>query len=363
MGYGPKVWMSSLRAVVELASEAAWADAAARTARDLFDPREHRAILSCGPPHMIHRSARSLSRRTGIPLVLDLRDPWSRSERLLFSLATPLWYDLARRIERRAFEHASLVVMNTPAARQVMCRDYPAMAEKILSVTNGFDQDEVPPARREKAFVLAFAGSIYLDRSPRQLFRAVAQVSRELGLDAAKLRVELMGHFDLEAIRRMSREEGVEDLVVLTPPGNVRDVVALLARSAMLVNLPQDSDLAIPSKIFEYMIFPAWLLVLASPESATAQVLEGTDAFVVEPDDVTRMAELIRTSFLTYQQGGRPEPVARDPRLGRAYQADLLFDALDRCLADRSRPRSELADQRAATIRAEASFRSRQTKS
>ena len=340
MGYGPSVWLSSLRAIVEISNESAWADAAAGAARRIVDPSTHRAIISCGPPHMIHDSARVLSRRTGIPLVLDLRDAWSRIERVLNSFATPLWYQLAERIESRAFAHASLVVMNTPAAREVMCRVYPAIAEKIISVTNGFDEMEVPSGPLELAFVIAFAGSIYIDRSPRNLFRAVRRVSNELGLDAAKLRVELMGSFDVPVIREMSRVEGVENQVVLRPPGSVRDVATLLGRSAMLVNLAQDSDLAIPSKIFEYMVFPAWLLVLATRESATAQVLEGTDAFVVDPEDVTRMSDVIRESFLTFQRGGRPRPVARDPRYGRTYQAELLFDALDRCLAD---PASESA--------------------
>lgn len=344
MGYGPSVWRSSLRAILEVLNEAAWADAAARAARQIIDPSEHRAIISCSPPHMIHRSARALSQRTGVPLVVDLRDPWSRNERVPASFATPLWYEIAERVEARAFAHASLVVMNTPAARQVMCSAYPRMAEKIISVTNGFDEGAVPTCAREDPFVLAFAGSIYIDRTPRQLFRAVRRVSDELGLDASELKVELMGYFDAPLIRQMGREEGVEDRVVLRPPGNVREVAALLARSAMLVNLPQDSNLAIPSKIFEYMVFPAWILALGTRESATAQVLEGTDAFVVDPEDVERMAEVIRESFLTYRREGRPRPVAREPRLGRAHQAALFFDALDRCLAEPSRPLQSFAN-------------------
>jgi glycosyltransferase involved in cell wall biosynthesis len=337
LGYGPSVWMSSIRAIVELANEAAWADAAAGAAQAIIDPNRHRAIISCGPPHMIHRAARRLSQRTGLPFVVDLRDPWSRNERLLWSLATPLWYDVAERIEARTFARASLVVMNTPAARQVMSRAYPELASKIIAVTNGFDEEAIPTVSRDEAFVISFAGSIYLDRSPRHLFQAVAQVSKALALDRSKLRIELMGHYDVDAIRKMSREEGVEEQVDLLPPGNVRDVAALLARSAMLVNLPQDSDLAIPSKIFEYMIFPAWILALAVPESATGQILQGTDAHVVRPEDVAGMTEVIRDCFLAHRRGVQPQPVARDPRLGRSHQASLFFDALERCLEDTSR--------------------------
>lgn len=333
MGYGPSVWMSSLRSLFEVLNEGAWANDAARAAEAIIDASEHRAIVSCGPPHMIHHAARRLSQRTAIPLVLDLRDPWSRNERVLADFATPLWYDMAQQFERRAFEHASLVAMNTPAAREVMRQAYPRMADKIIAVTNGFDEVQVPLGPRDAAFVIAYAGTIYIDRTPRNLFRAVRRVADELGLDASRLKVELMGHFDEPTLRAMSRAERVEEHVVLRPPGNVRDVAALLARSAMLVNLPQDSNLAIPSKIFEYMSYPAWILALATPDSATGQVLAGSEAFVVEPEDVSRIAAVIREAYERDRRGERPQPVARDPRLGRAHQGALLFDALERCLA------------------------------
>ncbi|MBK7947586.1 MAG: hypothetical protein IPK00_02310 [Deltaproteobacteria bacterium] len=331
-GYGPSTWRPALNALLEIADDAAWADAAAELAGRFFDPRLHRAIVSCGPPHMIHAAARRLARRVGVPLVVDLRDAWSERERLHASFASALWFRLAGLFEARAFEQASLVVMNTPAAAMLMARVYPALASKILSVTNGYDEEEGLVADFGPAFVIAYAGSIYLDRSPRNLFRATRQVARELELGANDLRIELMGNFEVELIRGMAREEGVEDRLVLHPPGNLRDVAKLLSRAPMLVNLPQDSDLAIPSKIFEYIVRPAWVLALAVQASATGQVLAESRADVVAPEDVAGIARVIRARYLAYRAGERPKPIADDPRLGRAYQAGILFDAIERCV-------------------------------
>lgn len=329
-GYGPSTWRSAINALQEIADDAAWADAAVELAGDCFDPRLHRAIISCGPPHMIHAAASRLALRVGVPLVVDLRDAWSERERLHASFASALWFRLAGQFEARAFEQASLVVMNTPAAAKLMARVYPALASKILSVTNGYDEEEGLVADFGPAFVLAYAGSIYLDRSPRNLFRATSQVARALELGADDLRIELMGNFEVDLIRGMAREEGVEDRLILHPPGNLRDVAKLLARAPMLVNLPQDSDLAIPSKIFEYIVRPSWVLALAVQESATGQVLAETRADVVAPEDVAGIARVIRERYLAYRAGERPKPIADDPRLGRAYQAGILFDAIER---------------------------------
>jgi len=331
-GYGPSTWRAAVHAVLEIANDAAWADEAARVAERCFDPRVHRAIVSCGPPHMIHSAAQRLSRRFGVPLVVDLRDAWSERERLHASFASALWFRLAAHFEKQSFERASLIVMNTPAAAQLMARVHPALAPKILSVTNGFDEEPGIEADFGPGFVLAYAGSIYLDRSPRNLFRATRQVAQELALETGDLRIELMGSFDAEMIRTMAREEGVEDRLVLHPPGNLKAVSKLYARAPMLVNLPQDSDLAIPSKIFEYIVRPAWVLALAVPESATGQVLAGTRADVVPPDDVAGIARVIRERYRAYRAGDRPKPIADDPRLGRAHQAGVLFDAIERCL-------------------------------
>jgi hypothetical protein len=182
---------------------------------------------------------------------------------------------------------------------------------------------------------MAYTGSIYIDRSPRNLFRAVRQVADGVGVGGSDLHVELMGHFgklDGRSIAEISKEEGVEDLVTLHPPGSVRDVAALLSRAAILVNLPQDSHLAIPSKIYEYMVYPSWLLALAEPGSATAQILADTAADVVHPEDVEGIASVIQRCFSAYRRGVRPDPVASDRRLGRSHQASTLFDAIERCI-------------------------------
>jgi hypothetical protein len=219
--------------------------------------------------------------------------------------------------------------MNTPAAREAMCREYPVHAEKLICVTNGFDDDALPEPAHGKVFVLAYAGAIYADRSPRNLFRAVRLVADALELGAGDLQVELMGHFDVDSIREMSRQEGVLEHVTLHPAGSIRDVAGLLSRAAILVNLAQDSNLAIPSKIFEYMVYPSWLLAFAERDTATGQILAGTGADVIHPEDVEGVTHVIRRCYEKYRNGVRPEPVANHRELGRAHQAAVLFDAIE----------------------------------
>lgn len=328
-------WLRANNAWIEYAKTRIWAGRAAALGRRLIAPHIHRALVSSGPPHMAHEGARGLALATGLPLVIDLRDPWSLYERLPEDRASPLWYRYAMRYERLAVRQAALIVMNTELARHAMAARHPMQADRIIFVANGFDDDEaVPIAERDGRFLIAFAGSIYLDRSPKVLFEAVGQVVRELNLSPAELGVELMGHHiagaEGQPIRALAKRAGIEGFVRLHPPGTRQQAAEFLARATMLVNLAQDSHLAIPSKIFEYMRHAAYLLALAERESATELLLRETEADVVSPDDVAGLAGVLRHRYAEHIAGRRPEPIASAERFSRRAQAELLFDEIER---------------------------------
>ena len=181
---------------------------------------------------------------------MDLRDPWSLSERLPEFVASRYWYRTAARYERRALRRASLVVSNTEAAARALRARHPDVAERILTVMNGCDEEPMPrrTADGRLPFVIAYAGTIYLDRDPRLLFRAAARVVRDLALTPADLQFRFMGHNEGYDVVAVAREEGLGDGFVLqSEPRPRRDALRFLADAALLVSLPQDSEMAIPA--------------------------------------------------------------------------------------------------------------------
>lgn len=312
------------------ARDGSWARAAGRVAAELVRERPYLACVTCGPPHMAHDAGRRLCRRGQLPFVMDLRDPWSLVERLADSMASPVWYALARGYERRAVAAASLVVMNTEPAARAMRARYPAAAGRIIAAPNGYDEEAVPTVPHGRTFVIAYAGTVYLDRDPRPLLRAAARVIRERHLTPDDLRIEFMGEAEAMALERMAAEEGVEGYVRRYPQGTRRAALEFMARASMLVSLYQDSHCAIPSKVYEYMLFDAWLLALADPGSATAELLLDTDAHVARPSDLDGIAAVIERRYAEHAAGLRPRRLATNPRLSRRAQAAALFDAIAR---------------------------------
>jgi glycosyltransferase involved in cell wall biosynthesis len=213
---------------------------------------------------------------------------------------------------------------------------YPEHAERILAVTNGFDDDEeLPPSPASERFRVAYAGAVYIDRNPRTLFLAAARVIRELGLGPKDFAIELMGPVDgLDglSVEQIADGAGIGSFVHVHAPGTRQAAAAFLATASVLVSLPQDSHMAIPSKVFEYMRYEASLLALAEPQSATAQLLRDTAADVVRPGDVDALADVLRRRYLEHREGRRPERIACDRRFSRRAQAERLFAAIDALL-------------------------------
>ncbi|HEY6223520.1 MAG TPA: glycosyltransferase [Gemmatimonadales bacterium] len=323
---------------LEYARGRRWARRATARALSVLQPGLHRVVVTSGPPHMVHEAGRRISRATGLPFVADLRDPWRLVQRLPESIASPLWYALAAFYERRMVQRAALIVANTEPHRHALRAVYPAAADRIITVPNGCDDDALPlPEPRigsaaRSRFVVAYAGTIYLDRDPRPLLRAAARVIAQQRLVPDEFGIELMGEverFDGVSVKQIAAEEGIARYVRLHPRGTRREALRFLSQAQLLVVLPQDSDLAIPAKMFDYMRCDAWVLALARRDCAVELLLRGSAADVVAPDDVPAIADLLGARVAQYRAGARPQRLSRDPRYGRRAMADRLFEAIE----------------------------------
>jgi glycosyltransferase involved in cell wall biosynthesis len=261
---------------------------------------------------------------------MDMRDPWSLSERLHESVASPLWFRLARRYEDAAMRQAALVVANTETARAALGAAYPGAEGRLIVVMNGSDDDPLPPAAPGPRFTVAYAGTIYLDRHPRSLFRAAARVIGELGLRSEAFGIDFIGVSPAgqRALVDMAREEGIAGFVSTAPARAHAEALRFLAGATMHVTFPGWDTAAIPAKVFECVRFDAWLLALADPGSATERLLAGSGADVVPPDDPAAIAAVIRRRYEEHRRGVRPVRVAADDRFSRRTQAGRLLDAI-----------------------------------
>ncbi|MGV3711041.1 MAG: hypothetical protein ACO1Q7_19615 [Gemmatimonas sp.] len=302
----------------------------AETALAMFDGRQ-KVVASSGPSHYVHVAAARVSRTHNIPHVIDLRDPWAR-------VVEPTSIDRflpdaeLRHLERDTLLRAALIITNTVAAAGVLASRFPSIKDRIVSIPNGSDVEPVlAPDVWPTVFQIAHAGSLYLDRDPRPFMRAVARVVQKHALNASQLRVVFMGQparIDGRSLTDHATDAGIGALFEERAPGTRDEARKLMQDSLMAVAFQGATKTQVPAKIFEYVAFPLWLLALVGNDSATADMLGGSDALVFDIDDEARTANAIEESYLRFRRGEMPRPAGHDGRFSRSKQAERLIAEL-----------------------------------
>lgn len=292
-------------------------------------------VVSSGPPHAGHIAAREIAATTGVPFVMDMRDPWSEDAAAPEELRSNAWQRITRTNEDRCIASASSVVVTSEAHEELQVRKYPFLRGRIRTVMNGADQDAIPKSQLGNQFVVGFAGMIYLGRDPRVLFRAAARVARETGATPEEFIVEFMGDDACNGVplTAIAQEQGLGDHFRSHGFRPRREALAFLSRAALLVSLPLRTTMTLPAKLFEYTRFDAWLLALAEKGSATEALLRGTGADVVAPEDEAGIARVLRARYDAFRAGRRPVALNHDGRFDRSTQSGRMFGLLEEIAA------------------------------
>ena len=284
----------------------AWARAAEKVGDDLFAQHRYSGVLASGPPWSTTIAAARLARTYSLPLLLDFRDPWALPlPRHIEKTAHPLGSTLGSRMEADVVRPARAVIVNTPTVERAMRERYPGVL--FRTIANGVDDVFEPqPRAPEDPFRIVYAGTIYLDRDPSILFDAIGAMVRKLDLAPSELVVEFIGdvgNFHRVPTERYAERAGIQEYFQAVGHMPRDQLLARLERASVLVSLPQSTPWSIPSKIFEYMGFNSDVLVYAEPGSATAEMLGGSEAIVLDPLDREGTLSALCTSHERYKAG------------------------------------------------------------
>ncbi|MBN1884702.1 MAG: glycosyltransferase [Candidatus Krumholzibacteriota bacterium] len=326
-----------------------WALRARGEARRIVRQERIDLVYSTSPPHSTHLLALRLARRSALPWVMDLRDPWTIEPIIDAAGSDPLRRRIEEGMEAACVGAAAAVVLNTPEAAARYRERYPAAAGRIHCVTNGWDADEMAAAdalsgRSAEAiggarFVAAHIGTFERragrNRPPAALLDALVVLVSRGELVPGRDRVLFVGEAGGEA-PALLEEAGLTSLVLLTGPLPRRDALAIARRAdlLLLVETARDSRFYVRGKLYEYIGAGGWILGLVSP-GATRDLLEASGrGGAVDPGDTEAIAAAIRR---IHREPARP-PTRRGFDAGR-YERGRLAAELARILDEAAKGR------------------------
>ena len=321
-------------------SEIGWFLPAIAQGATVIERHKPDIIFSSAPPFTCHLVAMWLARRHGVKWVADFRDPWARSPWKRADMTDSWKLRLREWLERMVIGRADAVILNTSALRDEFADYYgPALAQKFHTVTNGFDAEHLTPflravPRRSSRLVLTHAGSLYRQRDPRPLVKALASAIAKGRIAADHIELHFIGTVAPQfRLAETVRELNLESSVRITPPVPHERCLQYLLESDVLIVIQPGTALQVPVKLYEYLPFEKPILALA-PAGAVTAIAEGSGlGVVVDPGDTAALEEALCQLYGHRDRLGKryrpdPEYIARFDGKAVSRQLQGILEAL-----------------------------------
>lgn len=257
-----------------------WAKAAARHPKVAHAMQDADFILSSSPPESAHVGAWMLSKKFGVPHIMDMRDGWLDEplKPLLHSSALRRWQE--RRLESCIAHDAKAIQVTSDVWEEMFDARYPQLVNKVHVLTNGYPAQMPPVSTRVKGpdeeLLLIHAGRFtgsHLSRTPDLL---LTPLLKHLSHAGRKGSVHMYGDLSADELAAIEMfQPQFEDI------GWYLECVSAVPRSRMLEILQEADGLlllsashaALPSKLFEYIATGKRILYVTGEESASHRIL------------------------------------------------------------------------------------------
>jgi glycosyltransferase involved in cell wall biosynthesis len=278
--------------------------------------REHQpaALLTSSPPYPVHLLGGLLKLRYRLPWVIDFRDPWVATMPGFASHSlNGRWEALA---ERWVMNAADAVVSNAPRACAALQEAFPAHADKILTVTNGYDPEVFPPQSDpigDGPLTVLHAGEVYGRRDPRPLLDALRGLRGRPASDRP-VQVRFVGQIYSCDVPAEASRRGLDAAVMVEPQVGYAEALARMSGAGILLLLDSAGrKIGVPAKLYEYLGAGRPILALAEPDGDTAWALRTSGAVyrIAPPGDPARIEQALR-ELVPLAAAGRSAAPARD---------------------------------------------------
>lgn len=299
-------------------------------------------IWSTSAPYTVHMIAKRLANWSGLPWIMDLRDPWVDNH---FDTPPTNWHRrLTVRLEHSCVHKASRVVCVTPLMTQEMQHRYPDQpADKFVTITNGFDAADLNQIYPDPhSFSIRHIGTLYAGRSVLPFLRGLEMALQREPDMKKHLCVEFLG--DMDRLNRCNwdsfiNEHALELWVSRRPFVPRKQAIKMMQQTqvqVLILGKGHGIDRIYPAKVFEYLGAQRPILAIACPGGTATLVKELEAGIVADPDQPASVAEAILEFYGRFRRGELQNWTTKGTQAyDRRYLTGRLAALLDEMVAER----------------------------
>jgi len=313
----------------------------------LLSGGRHDVVFASSPPLTVGIPAWFYARSRGVPLVLDIRDPWPRIAVELGEMRNPRAIALARRLERTLYRDAAAITAVTRGFVDEIERSG-VPRERLTLLPNGTMADVFSPGAPDAAlkeslglagrFVVGYFGTHGIAQDLPNVVEAAALLA-----DDPRLRFVFVGEGPVKAdLVARTRALGLDNVLFLpqVPLADAARQIRIADVGLVPLRRIEMFDTFVPSKLFDLMACACPVLLQVDGE-ARSILEESRGGRFVPPGDPRALAAAIRALAGAPDEERRRMGEAGAAFVRRSYlreqQVDRLIAVLEGAI-DRSRP-------------------------
>jgi hypothetical protein len=333
-----------------------WRPCAMRAGLRLLREVRHDAIIATGPPFSSLVLGAALSRKSGVPLVLNYRNEWDITSNDRETGGPWKWtLRMQRAMQRSAIRQARALLATSPSSALHLARTADQCGCRVQAtwIYNGFDQDDFPPppsvtrprtdyGHGTHLYRISFVGTLW-DLSPIGPFvSGVQKLTRERPELAERLELVVTGRRTETQERELDRLQGLPCKLVRLPFVPHDEAIRIMRESDSLLLLNADrpdTHRIVNAKTFEYMAAGRPIFTVAPDGDLWAVVRDLPGTVLCQPCAEGAIAEALAGNIERHTTRRGDLPADRDiTQYEQRHLAGELAVLLDDVVSDATDP-------------------------
>lgn len=290
-----------------------WAQKAYKKAKEILEKEEYDVIYVACPPFSSFNIAAKLKKEFDLPLFVDYRDLWYDNKNAKY--LSPYHAVKNKTLEDTSLRAADKVIVVNRKIKEWLLTKFPFLTfDDILIIPNGYDEADFeqakPITRDNEKMIITYSGLFNEKASPRYFFEAFKKLVIERPEIAGKIELHFIGKLRSKN-KKLVKEFGLENYVFDLGLMDHKDALRYSRSSDILWMMVENNKNAFSvtgGKLYEY--FGTKKPIIACVPEGAAKIAAGEygAAFIVEPDDVESIRDIIGKVYALYKENNLPEP-------------------------------------------------------
>jgi len=324
-------WISSLIFIPDRYKK--WIASAKNEILECLQRENYDLVLISTPPYSLAVLAAELTETIHIPVVLDMRDPWTTNPYKIYPTAWHLKKD--RQLERETLEHIQYGVSAYASLIEFYKRNIENFnPDNWRHITNGFDEEDfkqlTPVALDNQQFNIAFSGTFYSHiNNPRLLFKAINDLHADL---KGKIKFHHIGSSHI-SLKKMAAAFNLSANIIEWGYHSHKECLNILAGMDafcfILDSTEAKSNFTVGGKVYEYLRLGKPILALVPPGGEAADLINKNKAgIVVDPHDTEGIKKVLSGWLNDFPQPGKNSNFSEYERARLAEKYSEFFNRI-----------------------------------